>query len=728
MKYVALLTALVLILPINEAAATVTFRVEASPQLAPDTLGTGAPFTIDIYMDNNDTMAVLGYSWPLRFFSPDQSITTVIHRNVHGEFVQTIDWPTDTLDDSSILLLNGFGDYWNVFNSWWGIDWDGVLPDTINHTTAGMDGWPNDVGELLYVQFAFTISEPGTFCIDSCSVPNSDPAGMYDWLFPPDSSNHPFNGPFCWTFAECVDDVDCDSVVDAEDNCPNVYNPDQTDSDEDTLGDACDNCPQIANFDQQNTDGDDHGDVCDNCISVPNDNQNDGDGDGAGDACDLTFTVNSLDDSGPGTLRWALDPAFADSIIFAVSGTIQPETPLPTLQGLVSILGSTAPGGAHSVVLDGSLLIIGNGLETDNAAGCIEGLTIANFPRNGVAVTGDSITGMTITNNLIYDNDLLGIDLGDDGVTTNDPDDSDTGPNDLLNYPVIDSLHMNPDSTFSIYGHAAKDATIEFFVAHPGGDSTKPPDPTGHGEAYSYVGSAICGSDSSFVFQTGNDSAHFSILTSTATDSAGNTSEFGQDFILIPGPLVITAYWTGDAVNMIITDPEGYFIGKDSLPELDQTLYPATYTENPTNDRVTIPRPKSGKYSIKVYSEKVMKDAWSGDDSKAGTYSLGIRLDGSFETVISNNAVPPPSGSPPDETDYDVEEGYHYLNGDADGSQNLNLLDATFLINYLYKNGPEPDPLDRADSNCDEAINLLDVTYLINYLYKNGPEPCEIPE
>jgi uncharacterized repeat protein (TIGR01451 family) len=35
-------------------------------------------------------------------------------------------------------------------------------------------------------------------------------------------------------------DIDEDGVVDTEDNCPSVYNPDQTDSDNDGLGDACD--------------------------------------------------------------------------------------------------------------------------------------------------------------------------------------------------------------------------------------------------------------------------------------------------------------------------------------------------------------------------------------------------------------------------------------------------------------------------------------------------------
>ena len=57
------------------------------------------------------------------------------------------------------------------------------------------------------------------------------------------------------------------------------------------------------------------------------------------------------------------------------------------------------------------------------------------------------------------------------------------------------------------------------------------------------------------------------------------------------------------------------------------------------------------------------------------------------------------------------------------GDMAINLLDATFVINYLYKDGPEPDPINVADCDGSGNINILDVSYLVNYLYKDGPEP-----
>jgi len=64
-----------------------------------------------------------------------------------------------------------------------------------------------------------------------------------------------------------------------------------------------------------------------------------------------------------------------------------------------------------------------------------------------------------------------------------------------------------------------------------------------------------------------------------------------------------------------------------------------------------------------------------------------------------------------------------YMCGDADGSSTINILDITYLINYLYKDGPAPDPIEPGDSNGDGGINILDVTHTINYLYKDGPPP-----
>ena len=119
----------------------------------------------------------------------------------------------------------------------------------------------------------WTAPSTGTYSIKVSRVGNNIKYGSYDLKITPPP------------------DTDGDGVIDANDNCPTVPNPDQADADGDGKGDACDNCPTIANADQADADGDGKGDVCDNCPTVANASQTDTDGDGLGDACDNCPTV-----------------------------------------------------------------------------------------------------------------------------------------------------------------------------------------------------------------------------------------------------------------------------------------------------------------------------------------------------------------------------------------------------------------------------------------------------
>ncbi|MBN2447927.1 MAG: thrombospondin type 3 repeat-containing protein, partial [Phycisphaerae bacterium] len=89
-----------------------------------------------------------------------------------------------------------------------------------------------------------------------------------------------------WPLISAPGDADGDGYLDGSDNCPQLYNPDQTDSDGDGVGDLCDNCDGVQNADQTDTDEDSFGDACDNCMLLHHLDQSDTDGDEVGDACD----------------------------------------------------------------------------------------------------------------------------------------------------------------------------------------------------------------------------------------------------------------------------------------------------------------------------------------------------------------------------------------------------------------------------------------------------------
>ena len=376
-------------------------------------------------------------------------------------------------------------------------------------------------------------------------------------------------------------------------------------------------------------------------------------------------------------------------------------------------IGGTPANPADSNTSDGIDMYYSNG-------NLIDSNIIGYNGDRGIKINGDVAGGHynTVTRNEIHLNVGIGIDLYPWGVTANDPDDADNGPNFLLNYPEVDSIFMNPDSSFTVFGHAVDSARIEFFLAHPANDPTRPSDPENHGEAYEYLGATLCGTDSTFIYSIDNSTAQFSEITMTTTDKNGNTSEFSTNFPLVPTPLVIRAY---SPVNLQIFDPVGDSIGRDAFDVDFQSIDDASYTEIPPDsiDEVVINNPLEGEYIVNVIAED---DAGPGD-----TYTATIRLNGSQEVVIVGGAYAPAENTT-DSYSYDVEEGYHYRNGDADRNQIINLLDITFAINYLYKGGPAPYPEHAADADCNLIVNILDITYLISYLYKGGDEPCIIEE
>lgn len=112
-----------------------------------------------------------------------------------------------------------------------------------------------------------------------------------------------FSGANAYSGISTTADADGDGLEDAQDNCPDVFNPKrpmdngvQGDADGDTVGDRCDICPLTANattctaFVATDIDGDGTANGTDNCPAEPNSAQTDTDSDLKGDACDVCPT------------------------------------------------------------------------------------------------------------------------------------------------------------------------------------------------------------------------------------------------------------------------------------------------------------------------------------------------------------------------------------------------------------------------------------------------------
>ena len=186
-----------------------------------------------------------------------------------------------------------------------------------------------------------------------------------------------------------------------------------------------------------------------------------------------------------------------------------------------NLIGVNAPG--TGVLGNGIGVQVGVNVDGTASTNVIGGLVagagneIAFNATIGVLV-GQSSSDNAILGNAIHQNGTLGIDLIGNGITPNDPGDSDEGANNLTNFPVLSAvaggvqgtLNSIPNTTFRIefFGNTACDAS-------------------GNGEGQIFLGSTSVTTDA-----TGNAVIPLfaavvdQFVTATATDSSNNTSEF----------------------------------------------------------------------------------------------------------------------------------------------------------------------------------------------------------
>jgi parallel beta helix pectate lyase-like protein len=185
-----------------------------------------------------------------------------------------------------------------------------------------------------------------------------------------------------------------------------------------------------------------------------------------------------------------------------------------TVGGPVGDSNTIAFNGGHGIIIRRAVVNVVKRNEIFSNGG--NGVAVVEMPPF-VAIRN------TISENAISSNGGLGIDLDDDGATPNDPGDGDGGANLRQNFP--ENMHVSADGTVvtgELHSISDRSYTIEVF------ENTSC-DPSGFGEGEEWIGStdmSTAGGNSSFSVLLSSPVEPGSIVTATATDADGNTSEF----------------------------------------------------------------------------------------------------------------------------------------------------------------------------------------------------------
>jgi CSLREA domain-containing protein len=209
----------------------------------------------------------------------------------------------------------------------------------------------------------------------------------------------------------------------------------------------------------------------------------------------------------------------------------------------VAATGNKVEGNTIGRTADGSAALNNAGLGVfifnapDNTVGGAAANVISSSLFDGVRIIGAGASGNRVLSNSIHSNGDLGIDLaGTIGITNNDTDDGDTGPNNLQNFPLIVSASRSPTTGFTTITGTLNSNPSQSFAIQCFLTDAAPAD--AHGEGLILLGATTTTTDSS------GDSPPFSCVSPipvsgqtvsmTATNTVtGDTSEFSQNEVVI---------------------------------------------------------------------------------------------------------------------------------------------------------------------------------------------------
>jgi hypothetical protein len=206
-------------------------------------------------------------------------------------------------------------------------------------------------------------------------------------------------------------------------------------------------------------------------------------------------------------------------------------------------------------------------------------------------------------------------------------------------------------------------------------------------------------------------------------------------------------FWSAESIDGIL----GYIYQFDYNGKvINNWLEPAfrgwaacVVTVNRPPESPSDPEPQDGSVDVPVDAAL----SWSCTDLDGDTLTYDVYFGDTNPPPLVGSHQPDTLYDPPGNTEYDTRHYWQiiafdtytdssagpvwsfdtkpeWICGDVDGNgSNANIADLTYLVDYLFRNGPPPPVMEAANVDGANGVNISDLTYLVDYLFRGGPAP-----
>jgi parallel beta-helix repeat protein len=238
-----------------------------------------------------------------------------------------------------------------------------------------------------------------------------------------------------------------------------------------------------------------------------------------------------------------------------------------TIQG--NLIGTDVTGKLPLSNVGNGVAVIHNAQHNAIGGTGISGNVIAYNLRVGVVVGANPFDAATLNNsilsNSIFHNAVLGIDLGNDGVTLNHPFNPAFGPNDFQNFPVVQAALATGSTTsilVTLHSIPLTSFRIQLFL-NPAAD------PSGYGQGQTLLSTLSLSTNGSGDFKVivlAPQNLAGQYVTATATAPSGDTSEFSKDLRVAGRPSLIVGPGGSPATALLTSGPANTPLSGLTLP------------------------------------------------------------------------------------------------------------------------------------------------------------------